>query len=38
MSISYKVVQNHNWTIESDSVEGNGTSFNFCLPIKMKKN
>lgn len=36
MSISYKVIQNHNGTITADSVEGKGTKFRIELPISMK--
>lgn len=36
MSISYKVIQNHNGSIVAESVEGQGTSFKVRLPIKMK--
>ncbi len=35
MSISYKVIQNHNGSIKVDSVEGKGTKFVLRLPIKM---
>lgn len=38
MSIGYKVIQNHNGTIDVDSVEGKGTKFTIQLPITMKKN
>lgn len=38
MSISYKVIQNHNGTIEVNSEIGKGTIFKIQLPIKMKKN
>lgn len=37
MSISYKVIQNHNGTISVDSEEGKGTKFKIQLPIKMDK-
>lgn len=36
MSISYKVIQNHNGTIEVESVEGKGTKFRITLPIRME--
>ena len=35
MSISYKVIQQHNGLISVDSVEGRGTKFRIQLPIKM---
>jgi len=35
MSISYKVIQNHNGKISVDSVVGKGTIFKIQLPIKM---
>lgn len=34
MSISYKVIQNHNGTIDVESTEGKGTKFTIKLPIK----
>lgn len=37
MSISYKVVQQHNGSISVDSIEGQGTKFKICLPIEMKE-
>lgn len=37
MSISYKVIQNHNGKIAVDSLVGRGTIFKIQLPIKMKK-
>lgn len=37
MSISYKVIQQHNGTILVDSVEGKGTKFTIELPLKMNK-
>lgn len=36
MSISYKVIQNHNGKIAVDSVEGRGTKFRIQLPIHME--
>lgn len=36
MSISYKVIQNHNGTIVVDSAEGSGTKFRIQLPIRME--
>lgn len=38
MSISYKVIQQHNGTISVESTEGKGTKFRIQLPIKMKRN
>lgn len=38
MSISYKVIQQHNGIITIDSEEGKGTKFTICLPIKRNKN
>ena len=38
MSIGYKVIQNHNGTIDVESVEGKGTKFIIQLPVTMKKN
>lgn len=37
MSISYKVIENHNGLIKVDSVKGKGTKFTVQLPIKIKK-
>lgn len=37
MSISYKVIQNHNGKITVDSEEGKGTKFRIELPFKMNK-
>lgn len=37
MSISYKVIQNHNGKIEVDSTEGKGTKFTIHLPVKIKQ-
>lgn len=37
MSISYKVIQNHNGKIEVDSTEGKGTKFRIQLPVKIKQ-
>lgn len=37
MSISYKVIQQHNGLISVDSIEGKGTKFKIQLPIKMQK-
>lgn len=37
MSISYKVVQQHNGSISVESIEGQGTKFKICLPIEMKE-
>lgn len=37
MSISYKVIQNHNGTIEIKSEMGKGTCFKITLPIKMEQ-
>jgi signal transduction histidine kinase len=37
MSISYKVIQQHNGSITVDSEEGKGTKFTITLPIKMKE-
>lgn len=37
MSISYKVVQQHNGSISVDSIEGQGSKFTICLPIEMKE-
>lgn len=37
MSISYKVIQNHNGDISVESEKGKGTIFSIKLPIKMKK-
>lgn len=36
MSISYKVIQNHNGTIDVNSIEGKGTRFKIQLPIRME--
>lgn len=38
MSISYKVIQQHNGSITVDSEEGKGTKFTIRLPITMKEN
>lgn len=38
MSISYKVIQNHNGTIAVESEEGKGTKFTIRLPITRKEN
>lgn len=38
MSISYKVIQNHNGTISVESEEGKGTKFTIRLPITRKEN
>lgn len=38
MSISYKVISNHNGTISVDSEIGKGTTFKVKLPIKMQRN
>lgn len=37
MSISYKVIQQHNGVISVESVEGKGTKFRIQLPIKMER-
>lgn len=37
MSISYKVIQNHNGTITVNSTEGKGSTFRIQLPITMDK-
>lgn len=37
MSISYKVIQQHNGSISIESIEGKGTKFRIQLPIKMQK-
>lgn len=38
MSISYKVIQQHNGVISVDSTEGKGTKFIIQLPLKMESN
>lgn len=38
MSISYKVIQQHDGIISVESTEGKGTKFIIQLPIKMKRN